>query len=466
MTFRARLLLAIFIFACLPCFYIFRAGNFDEPFIAYAVFGLCFFVLMGALAGAVKIDRIVEASENRAIQSEIELQAFLERIHDGVFLVDATGKILEINTAMAHLLGHDPDFLKGKNIWDHLKSNKGKPDESFFPKGHLRTTCRMTGKRKSGDTTDLLVDLYLVKKEGVFHGLRGCAGKAEKILEEASFKEDLAVAIFRTLSKKLKDFTQQITGIMASAGQEPPQTKTEVTVQGGSAPEPRSGGGPVQQDGGTVGTGSQGCGGQGLTPLERLQTELKNSANQLITSLADSFEQDTITGWKPRLRLNLVDPDLLLEAAAKRFESTAKLRGQTLSILKPQAASQANVNGDSRYLLELLCILLDNAVKYTPNNGKITLCFFNVKDGYGFTVDDTGIGIPQHEIPLLFTPFFRGDNSINKTIEGLGLGLWTAKQIAEAHGGSIFAQSQFGQNAMFKVEFPKHSLPKDIKWMD
>ena len=179
MTFKAKLFLS-FIFSILPLAYVFGVGE-SNPYFIYTISTLIIFTLIGTLAGAVKVDGIVKNSETRAVRSEVELQAFKERVLDGIFSVDTGGTVRDINTAMAQFLRHDPDFLKGRCLWEHLKCPQGVPDESFLPKGQVRCTLVMTGKLKSGGTAELLVDLYAQRSGGVFNGFRGCARPVESL---------------------------------------------------------------------------------------------------------------------------------------------------------------------------------------------------------------------------------------------------------------------------------------------
>ena len=108
---------------------------------------------------------------------------------------------------------------------------------------------------------------------------------------------------------------------------------------------------------------------------------------------------------------------------------------------------------DRNGVLQLAGILLDNAVKYTPEGGKVVV---RVREGDSqvvLEVSDTGVGITDTQLPLIFERFYRADPS--RTTGGAGLGLPIARQIAEAHGGTIEVSSKPGEGSTFTLLLPK-----------
>lgn len=111
----------------------------------------------------------------------------------------------------------------------------------------------------------------------------------------------------------------------------------------------------------------------------------------------------------------------------------------------------AQIMGNADYLKQLFLILLDNAFKYTPPAGEITLAATCKEGWYAVSVTDTGPGIPPEEIPRIFERFFRGQAG---RTTGTGLGLAIARWIAEEHGGRLEVVSRAGQGSTFTVWFP------------
>ena len=146
-----------------------------------------------------------------------------------------------------------------------------------------------------------------------------------------------------------------------------------------------------------------------------------------------------------------------LAAVAEEAVQTARVAGNgkvSVEYAPPKRGVVATFDRDG--VLQLAVILLDNAVKYTPEGGKVTV---RVREGDGqaeLEVSDTGIGIPEAQLPLIFERFYRADPS--RTTGGAGLGLSIARQIAEAHGGTIEVSSKPGEGSTFTLLLPEAPL--------
>lgn len=113
----------------------------------------------------------------------------------------------------------------------------------------------------------------------------------------------------------------------------------------------------------------------------------------------------------------------------------------------------AVLNADADRLGQVLDNLLSNAVKYTPEGGTVSV---RVLVGAQATIEvaDTGIGMPEEELPKLFTPFFRASTATETAIPGTGLGLCVVKAIVEAHGGRVGVRTAVGEGTTFTIELP------------
>ena len=122
----------------------------------------------------------------------------------------------------------------------------------------------------------------------------------------------------------------------------------------------------------------------------------------------------------------------------------------------------ATVLGDADYLKELLLILVDNAIQYTPDGGEIRLSLERVDDEVAIAVTDNGVGIEAEDLPHLFERFYRADHSRHRgtnQAHGTGLGLSIAQWIADEHGGHIDVESEFGRGTTFTVRLPAVAEP-------
>lgn len=113
---------------------------------------------------------------------------------------------------------------------------------------------------------------------------------------------------------------------------------------------------------------------------------------------------------------------------------------------------------DRRRVQQIILNLLNNAIKFTPNGGTVTLRVWSERKNVVFQVEDTGVGIPQDQQSLLFKKFQQLDTSYRRQYGGTGLGLALTKQLVELHGGWIEVQSTVGEGSIFTVHLPAARL--------
>lgn len=141
----------------------------------------------------------------------------------------------------------------------------------------------------------------------------------------------------------------------------------------------------------------------------------------------------------------------LLPAIVAQVQPLAQARGQTIS-LAPAGALHLRGNEDD--LIRLFLNLLDNAIRYTPEGGRISISCRQQRDSLSVSVSDTGPGIAPEHLPFVFERFFRADRARNRAHGGSGLGLAIAQTIAQAHGGRITVESRLGAGSTFTALLP------------
>jgi len=146
--------------------------------------------------------------------------------------------------------------------------------------------------------------------------------------------------------------------------------------------------------------------------------------------------------------LNLAD---MLAAILDQLRPLAVARGLALETDIPPGLP---FRGDSDHLLRMFINLLDNAVKYTPAGGRVTLRASRTQAEVQIVIHNTGPGISPEHLPHLFERFYRAETSRSRELGGGGLGLAIAREIARAHGGEITAHSERDQGATFSVHLP------------
>ncbi|HEX5938442.1 MAG TPA: ATP-binding protein [Actinomycetota bacterium] len=136
---------------------------------------------------------------------------------------------------------------------------------------------------------------------------------------------------------------------------------------------------------------------------------------------------------------------------AQRLNEAADRAGVTVEV---RAADQPDVRGSHRDLALLLRNLIDNAIRYSHEGGKVTVDVERVDGGVELAVGDTGIGIPSRETSRVFERFYRVDRARARETGGTGLGLAIVKHVVENHGGTIEVESELGLGTTFRVRLP------------
>ncbi|MGM0562434.1 MAG: sensor histidine kinase [Pseudomonadota bacterium] len=138
----------------------------------------------------------------------------------------------------------------------------------------------------------------------------------------------------------------------------------------------------------------------------------------------------------------------LVQDSLRILEQKAQKKG--VELIDSCNAELPKFSGDGRRLRQVLINLLGNAVKFTPSGGQIRVHVQQDSDGgIVFSVQDTGIGIPEDKIEQVTKPFFQVDGTLARQHEGVGLGLAISRSLIEMHGGTLVAESTPGQGTTF-----------------
>jgi heavy metal sensor kinase len=183
---------------------------------------------------------------------------------------------------------------------------------------------------------------------------------------------------------------------------------------------------------------------QSLETISQEARQMSALIEQLLTlARADAGKEQ----WNFR-QVNLGE---LIANLSTDVEVLCQEKGLTLQLGETQ---DLVVKGDEARLRELFMNLLDNAIRYTPAPGTVSMSLRREGQMAVVTITDTGVGIPAEEIPFIFERFYRVDKSRSRADGGTGLGLAICKHIAEAHGGEIEVDSQIGVGSTFSVWLP------------
>ena len=187
---------------------------------------------------------------------------------------------------------------------------------------------------------------------------------------------------------------------------------------------------------------------QSLEIISQESKQMSSLIDQLLTlARADAGKEQ----W------NFTEVNLgkLITSLSTDVEVLCQEKGLSFQLGQPQ---NLVVKGDEARLRELFMNLLDNAIRYTPAPGTVSISLRREGQMAVVAITDTGVGIPAEDIPFIFERFYRVDKSRSRAEGGTGLGLAICRHIAEAHGGKIEVKSQVGAGSTFSVWLPLQSL--------
>lgn len=191
------------------------------------------------------------------------------------------------------------------------------------------------------------------------------------------------------------------------------------------------------------------------SPLSAHQREgldtIKQSAEDLLKFISTILNYAKIESQGVELHLQAKDINQVLKEVVKKHEFLAKLKHiQLITELEPLFSIQI----DPDLLKQVFSNLVENAIKYSPENSKVLISSEELENKLIIQVADQGSGIPSDELSNIFMKFFRSRAAKLSPIKGSGLGLYLAKYFVELHGGSIQCESTLGQGSTFTVELP------------
>lgn len=195
-----------------------------------------------------------------------------------------------------------------------------------------------------------------------------------------------------------------------------------------------------------------------LTEKQRGALEkITRNAKLLRRLIWDMLDLSRMETGKMKFHMQEIDLIEIIRDVMRDMETFAKEKNITV---ESNLRYLPRTEGDRERIAQVITNLLDNAIKFTQENG--TVMIETVKKGYTLVVavSDTGIGIPKHKLDKIFDKFSQVDNKVTRQYSGTGLGLTICKGIVKAHGGNITVESMLGEGSTFYVRLPYKSLGK------
>jgi len=194
-----------------------------------------------------------------------------------------------------------------------------------------------------------------------------------------------------------------------------------------------------------------------LKPMQKkLLSQAFFSSQRMVYLIADLLNVSRLKTGKFVIENQPTDLTKVISGEMEQLKETAKAKNLELIYDKPKNFPELML--DETKIRQVIMNFIDNAVYYTPSGGKISINIVDKPDSVDFTVVDSGLGVPKTEQHHLFAKFYRAKNAQKARPDGTGLGLFMAKKVVIAQGGSIIFSSEEGKGSTFGFSFAKNKL--------
>ena len=193
-----------------------------------------------------------------------------------------------------------------------------------------------------------------------------------------------------------------------------------------------------------------------------------NETNRMMRMVTDLLHLSRIDNATSHLDVELINFTAFITFILNRFD---KIRAQDeekkYEIVRDYPITSVWIEIDTDKMTQVIDNILNNAIKYSPDGGKITVSMKTTDDQMILSISDQGLGIPKEDLPKIFDRFYRVDKARSRAQGGTGLGLAIAKEIIKQHNGFIWAKSEYGKGSTFTIVLPyDNDAVKEEVWED
>ena len=193
-----------------------------------------------------------------------------------------------------------------------------------------------------------------------------------------------------------------------------------------------------------------------------------DETNRMMRMVTDLLQLSRIDNATSQLDVELINFTAFITFILNRFD---KMRSQDdekkYELVRDYSINSVWIEIDTDKMTQVIDNILNNAIKYSPDGGKITVSMKTTDDQMILSIKDQGLGIPKQDLPKIFDRFYRVDRARSRAQGGTGLGLAIAKEIIKQHNGFIWAKSEYGKGSTFTIVLPydKDAVKEEI-WED
>jgi len=193
-----------------------------------------------------------------------------------------------------------------------------------------------------------------------------------------------------------------------------------------------------------------------------------NETNRMMRMVTDLLHLSRIDNASGHLDVELINFTAFITFILNRFD---KMRSQEqekkYELVRDYPITSVWIEIDTDKMTQVIDNILNNAIKYSPDGGKITVSMKTTDDQMILSISDQGLGIPKEDLPKIFDRFYRVDKARSRAQGGTGLGLAIAKEIIKQHNGFIWAKSEYGKGSTFTIVLPyDNDAVKEEVWED
>ena len=361
---------------------------------------------IGRLAGALNTmagslgTLLAQTTKDRA-----ELLAMLASMSEGVIATDIKQRVVVVNARAGELLSFATDSVQGKPLWEVVR------DEAILK---AAGEVLASGERKAfqispgvGQYVEVTACTYPAGEPP--QGLILVAHDTSQSVRYQELRKEFVANVsheLRTPLTVIKGFTE--------------------TLRDGAMKDPITG--------------------------PKFLSTIERHVDQLTNLVSDLLELSKLEGTPELPRRVSFDVITVVRRAAELLVPAAQRKEQTINV--ELARFLPRVIGNPDYIERAISNLIDNAIKYTPERGRICVSAAYEDDSVVVEVSDNGIGIPPEDLARVFERFYRVDRSRSREMGGTGLGLSIVKHVVQVHGGSIDVTSTPGQGSKFRLRLP------------
>ena len=368
------------------------------------------------------LSEVIRLTQENLEQESKRLHSILSYMTDGVLATNRRGKIIMINDMAKKQLGVQKEEVLNKSILELLKI-----EEEYELRDLITQVPELMidSQDDNGEYLSLRVRFALVRRESGF--ISGLVAVLHDTTEQE--KEERERRLF--VSNVSHELRTPLTSV---------KSYLEALDEGALSE-------PVAPD------------------FIKVSLDETNRMMRMVTDLLHLSRIDNAT---THLDVELINFTAFITFILNRFD---KMRGpdeeKKYELVRDYPITSVWIEIDTDKMTQVIDNILNNAIKYSPDGGKITVTMKTTDDQMILSISDQGLGIPKQDLPRIFDRFYRVDRARSRAQGGTGLGLSIAKEIIKQHNGFIWAKSEYGKGSTFTIVLPydKDAVKEEV-WED